>query len=168
MVNVTVYFSLITASETQETPTFNFNDLIGKQTHQNQQIHSVKWNPVNKPSGGWQWFNRRFHSSIRDVRPLKQRCCYRCLPVRTPVCCLTPLRSSLRFSPMDRKVADYNHNIPEQTESIIVRMSSLLVSRVSLGHILFCSKWIKGVTMVTWYSKQMQTRGYGGNTLFHI
>lgn len=62
---------------------------------------------------------------------------------------------------MDRKAADDNRNIPEQTESIIVRMSFLLVSSVSLGHILFCSKQIKGVIMVTWYSKQMLTRGYG-------
>lgn len=62
---------------------------------------------------------------------------------------------------MDHKAADDNRNIPEQSESIIVRMSFLLVSSVSLGHVLFSSKQIKGVITVMWYFNQMVTRGYG-------
>lgn len=65
---------------------------------------------------------------------------------------------------MDRKAADNNRNIPEQTESITARMSFLLVSSVILGHILFCSKRIKGVIMLTWYSEPEAP----GSTLFHI
>lgn len=51
---------------------------------------------------------------------------------------------------MDREAGDDNRNIPEQTESIILRLSCLHVSSVSVGHVLFCNeRTIKGVIMTT-------------------
>lgn len=49
---------------------------------------------------------------------------------------------------MDREAGDDNRNIPEQTESIILRLSCLHVSSVNMGHDLFCNeRTIKGVIM---------------------
>lgn len=58
---------------------------------------------------------------------------------------------------MDAEAADHNRNIPEQTESIIVRLGFGLVSGVSSGHVLFGNEGkIKGVLK---NSKQMLTPG---------
>lgn len=51
---------------------------------------------------------------------------------------------------MDREAGDDNRNIPEQTESIILRLSCLHVSSVGVGHVLFWNeRTIKGVIMTT-------------------
>lgn len=75
-------------------------------------------------AAGWQCFNKRLHSSITHLQPLKQRYCYLCLTGRVRRWCLALTRSSLRFPPTDHgaailyvlfflslKLARSNHNI---------------------------------------------------------